>query len=194
MTFFVIQSSFAQESPLLKDGKLYIDSILMDKSTGLIYSKVVSFDSLTQSTLIKKTKNWASTAFVNLKEVLVSETEDQLVINYVTNAFYVKVLGKSVVNWYVRLVVQAKDGKMKISFFDDGNVRISANQYAAATPARAWKLSEYFKAETTEENKEVSIAIKRSTAGLISLHADILTTLDNLKKSILSKDDLKNDW
>lgn len=195
MTFFVIQSSFAQESPLLKDGKLNIDSLFMDKSTGLIYSKVVSFDSLTQSTLIKKTKNWASTKFVNLKEVLVSETDDQLVFVYVTDDFVAKFMGtKSISSWYIRLVIQVKDGKMKISFFDDGNVRIPANQYAAALPARAWKLSDSFKTETNEENKEVSIAIKRATAGLISLRDGILTSLDNLKKSILSKDDLQNDW
>jgi hypothetical protein len=195
MTFFVIQSSFAQEHPLLKDGKLYIDSMFMDNSNRLIYSKVVSFDSLTQSTLIKKTKNWASTAFVNLKEVMVSETEDQLVFNYVTDAFYVKSLGlKSAISWYVRLVVQVKDGKMKISFFDDGNVMMPASQYVSATAARAIKLSDYFKTETTEDNKEVRITKKMHTGGLLALHDGILTTFDNLKKSILSKDDLQNDW
>ena len=126
---------------------------------------------------------------------MVSETEDQLVFNYVTDALYVKVLGsKNVISWYVRLVVQAKDGKMKISFFDDGNVRIPANQYAPATAARAWTFSEYFKAETTEDNKEVSIAQKKASAGLLSLHDGILTMFENLKKSILSKDDLQNEW
>jgi len=94
-----------------------------DKATFLIYTEVIPYDSIKQSTLIQKTKNWASTAFANLKEVLVSETDDQLVLNYVTSAYYVKVLdSKSPFNWYVRMVIQIKDGKIKVSFFDDENV------------------------------------------------------------------------
>ena len=60
MALIVTQSSSAQDHPLLNDGKLYIDSMFMDNSNRLIYSKVVSFDSLSQSTLIKKTKNCLS--------------------------------------------------------------------------------------------------------------------------------------
>jgi hypothetical protein len=62
-------------------------------------------------------KNWGGTNFVNLKEVIVSETEDQIVLNYITNDLYVKSLGTIVTaEWYVRLVAEFKEGKMRVSF------------------------------------------------------------------------------
>jgi hypothetical protein len=97
-----------------------------DINTKLYTSKVIEFEGKSQKDLIVLYKNWASIAFVNLKEVLVGETESQIVIRYVlsTNANY-KIMGMkgaSVFDWYVRLIAQFKDGKVKVSFFDEGNV------------------------------------------------------------------------
>jgi hypothetical protein len=97
-----------------------------DINAKLYTSKVIEFEGKSQKDLIVLYKNWASIAFVNLKEVLVGETESQIVIRYVlsTNANY-KIMGMkgaSVFDWYVRLIAQFKDGKVKVSFFDEGNV------------------------------------------------------------------------
>lgn len=97
-----------------------------DINTKLYTSKVIEFEGKSQKDLIVLYKNWASVAFVNLKEVLVGETESQIVIRYVltTNANY-KIMGmkgSSAFDWYVRLIAQFKDGKVKVSFFDEGNV------------------------------------------------------------------------
>ena len=96
-------SAIGQDSPLLIDGKLNIDSFYKDKSELLIYTEVVQVDSLKKEVLIKKVKNWASTNFVSLKEVMVSETDDQIVLNYITNSYFQKTLGvKSIRGWYSR--------------------------------------------------------------------------------------------
>lgn len=97
-----------------------------DISTKLYTSRVIDFEGKTQKDLIVLYKNWASVAFVNLKEVLVGETESQIVIRYIlkTSANY-KIMGMkgtSGFDWYVRLIAQFKDGKVKVSFFDEGNV------------------------------------------------------------------------
>lgn len=97
-----------------------------DINSKLYVSKVIEFEGKSQKDLIVLYKNWASIAFVNLKEVLVGETESQIVIRYIlnTSANY-KIMGMkgtSGFNWYVRLIAQFKDGKVKVSFFDEGNV------------------------------------------------------------------------
>jgi hypothetical protein len=97
-----------------------------DINTKLYTSRVIEFEGKTQKDLIVLYKNWASIAFVNLKEVLVGETESQIVIRYIlnTSANY-KIMGMkgtSGFDWYVRLIAQFKDGKVKVSFFDEGNV------------------------------------------------------------------------
>jgi hypothetical protein len=102
-----------------------------DINTKLYTSKVIEFEGKSQKDLIVLYKNWASIAFVNLKEVLVGETESQIVIRYVlsTNANY-KIMGmkgSSAFDWYVRLIAQFKDGKVKVSFFDEGNVPIPSS-------------------------------------------------------------------
>lgn len=96
-----------------------------DLNKSLFMSKVVELPNKTQKEIYYMFKNWASTSFVNLKEVTVSETENQIVLNYITETLdYYKVLGVKNpfgMNWYVRLVGQFKDGKMRILAYEDGN-------------------------------------------------------------------------
>lgn len=101
-----------------------------DINSKLYLSKVIEFEGKSQKDLIVLYKNWASVAFVNLKEVLVGETESQIVIRYIlnTSANY-KIMGMkgtSGFDWYVRLIAQFKEGKVKVSFYDEGNVPTSS--------------------------------------------------------------------
>jgi hypothetical protein len=128
--------SYAQDEEVVPDLKPYEDA-----SSKLFISKVIEVPNKTQKELATQFKNWASTSFVNLKEVMVSETDNQIVINYITETpTYMRTLGMRTplnYSWYVRFIAQFKDGKMKVSFFDDGNVFIPGhvNSYSPPTPA-----------------------------------------------------------
>lgn len=176
-----------KETAILVDGKLNIDSLYQKKDDYLIFSGVHKFDSLTQAELVKRVKNWASINFVNLKEVLVSETEDQLVLNYITSSFYAKSLGmKTTIDWYIRLLIQFKDGKIKCSYIDDGNVRMTDVNVSA----RTYKLKDYFK-----EKDGIMVAQKMHTIGLVNLHNTIINSFNSLKESIEKKETSKDkDW
>jgi hypothetical protein len=167
-----------KESKLLVEGNLHIDSFYKDKSSFLIFSEIAQFDSLDVPTLLKITKNWASIQFVNLKEVMVAETEDQIVLNYISDAYYTKQLGsKFPQNWYIRFVIQFKNGKMKCSYYDDGNVSVLPSKYDGGYPARKYHFSIGF-----GENPPVA---KRSTKdGLLNLHQKIEDNFESLKNSI----------
>jgi hypothetical protein len=112
---------------------------------GLYISKVIEIPNKTQKELQTQFKNWASTSFVNLREVMVSETENQIVLNYITKTpNYLKTLGMKIpmdYSWYIRLVAQFKDGKVRVQFYDDGNA-FKPGEYSKygnvpATPARS---------------------------------------------------------
>lgn len=92
-----------------------------------MHSEVVIVDSISKPELITLVKNWGGLTYVNLKEVLVSETENQLVFNYITSNSG----GSITSSTYVRLVIMLKVGRIKASFFDEVNV--AAMGYLART-------------------------------------------------------------
>ncbi len=99
-----------------------------------MHSEVVIVDSIRKSELITLVKNWGGLTYVNLKEVLVSETENQLVFNYITSNSG----GSITSSTYVRLVIMLKVGRIKALFFDEGNVA------AMGYPARTYYFTSSF--------------------------------------------------
>lgn len=60
-----------------------VDSIYENPSELLLRTKIIQFDSnQTAEALKTKFKNWAGLKFRNLNEVIVSETNEQIVLNY----------------------------------------------------------------------------------------------------------------
>lgn len=177
ITLIASVSGFAQEKTFT------IDSFYQKKEELLIYSKVIEFPSKTKSEIINGFKNWGSTSFVNLKEITVSETEDQIVLNYTTKQMYVKFLGATTVcEWYVRLIAEFKDGKVRVSFIDDGNTFWPGNQYAPATRARMYNLNLYFK------DGEPA---KKAHAGLVNFK-DVIVNVANSIKLVEQKKNTDN--
>ncbi len=131
------------------NSQYLIDSLYINKGDLLINQRILVIDSVSREELINRIKNWGGISFVNLKEVLVSETQDQLVFNYITSGFYAKSLGiQTNMDWYVRMVIQVKDGKVRIQQFDDGNAyrpgSYSGGVSIPATQARLYHLNDYF--------------------------------------------------
>ena len=178
IALMVSVATFGQKTNnLLVGDKLMIDSLYTNKDELLLESKVLNFEGKTKDELITMVKNWGGIQFVNLKEVLVSETTDQLVMVYITNSFTSKVLGVTSTNpWYIRLVIQFKDNRIRCSAYDDGNVFIPATQYGPSFAARSYKLKDSFKTDGDEV-----FAIKRSTQGLVNLRNSVGITINSLR-------------
>ena len=179
------------QSSLLVNDLLPIDSLFENKDENLILSKVMVFEGLKKDELKTKVKNWGSTKFVNLKEVLLSETDDQMVFNYIDNSFFINgnfglVFGMS---WYIRMVVQFKDEKIRCSYYDDGNVYVPPTQMTPSISRGTNHLKLYFK-----EDNGVMSSTKRTTKGLVKLKESIISNINSLNESILKKDNVSKDW
>lgn len=166
---------------------LHVDSFYESKSEYLIHTRKVVFDdSIGKAQIIQRIKNWSGTKFVNPSEVLVNETQDQLVYNYIQtitfNSFSYK--------WYVRLIISVKDDKIRLQFYDDGNVFSS---YGTVTnPARSSHLKNYF-------TKEDGIYPRRMfNNGLIDFKEEIKLSgagLENYIKNPGNQNKIKkDDW
>jgi hypothetical protein len=110
-----------------------------DAGSKLYASKVIEVTGKSQKELINLFKNWASTSFASLKDVIVSETDNQIVIVYVDRIkTSIKVLLTTYpddMSFYTRLVSEFKDGKMRVSLYDDGNVARISQGASYANPA-----------------------------------------------------------
>ena len=100
-----------------------------DIGSHLYRTEIIKLDSSKVSTLKNKFKNVASTLFANLKEAKVSETNNQIVLNYV-----IETKSRPSTYWNVRLVAQFKVGKMRLRIYDEGNVFIPSSQYTPQWP------------------------------------------------------------
>lgn len=154
------------------------DSIFQNFDEKLVYSEVVLIDSVSQAELIRRAKNWGGTAFVNLKEVLVAETDNQLVFNYIASNSGGMITSKE----YIRLVIQFKDGRIKASFYDDGNVFTPSTQYSAAVAARTYYYTNTYKEpETTLCEKGMSKAAYQIHK---SFRKGVISTMEELKSAL----------
>lgn len=167
---------------------LHVDSFYESKSEYLIHSqKVVFDDSIGKAQIIQKIKNWSGTKFVNPSEVLVNETQDQLVYNYIQSIVFNN--GVSF-KWYVRLIISVKDDKIRLQFFDDGNAYNPNGAYTMAV--RSSHLKGYFQ-------KEGGIYTRRMfNSGLIDFKEEIKLSgvgLENYLKNPDNQNKIKkDDW
>jgi len=194
-----IISGFGHSQTLQEN--LHIDSFYQNKSEFLILSKVINLkDSIGRINIINKIKNWSGTAFVNPKEVIVSETNDQLVFVYSSKSFFMKGLfgEHNAISWYIRLVMQIKDNRIRLQFFDDGNVYVPGSYYnnvrVAPVQERTAKLSNYFQKEDNTRSR------KMFDEGFYNFSLSINQTAKDIEVSILNQNTQnidspkKDDW
>lgn len=175
-------STIKRLDSMLEADMFPMDSFFVDKTKRIINTGIFNFEGVDKTELIKRVKNWAAIKFVNLKEVLVGETDEQLVLNYIDRSFYGEILGSKYISpVYIRLVIQFKDAKIKYAYYDDGNVG-----GVQVTP-RIIYLNDCFK-----EKKGIFIARGSYIKGLIDLKKSIYRNLYYLHREIASPQ--KNDW
>lgn len=158
---FVLLFSFITLSVV---GQVHINDFYKNKDTYLIQSLEVETNK-TQKEVIQSVKNWAGENFVNMNEVLVSETENQLVFRYVNNSYYR--------SWYLKMIVKIENQKVKISVYDGGNVG-----YYDSMLKRYVSPSTYFFIHGF--NKE-NISRKLNTKGLLDTHSNINNTIREIQ-------------
>ena len=131
-----------------------------DLNSSLFQTKIIEIPNKNQKELLNIYKNWVGTTYRSSKEVVNSESENQIILDYVTKDMtgYFKTLGMKTpmtYSWYVRLVAQFKDGKIRLMIYDDGNTYKAPIDYRYGSPTPSHSI--YVKnAELIEKPKTIN--------------------------------------
>jgi hypothetical protein len=184
---FIISTSiiYAQKDTL------HINDIYSNPSTYVVLEKVINVDSTSKQELINRFENWGSSNFRDYSNVRTSITNDQITLLYIIEANS---------KMYVILKADFKDNKVRISFYDDGNVAVAGSyvsgSYNPGILPRIYKMAEYF---------ENGILIYKVNGGsfnvntiraknAISYRKIIENTFNEIEKIIKQANTLKSDW
>jgi len=180
MLFLIGMVGIAQAQTLFTKNDLYEDP------TSLLLKRIIiEVDSTSSKDLQTLVKNWSGMTFRNATKVIVSETNTQMVLRYHTDAFYKKALGIPYpFGWYVRLQIEFKDNKVRISAYDDGNAYVppTYSQYGSsrAIPEGKYNLIIFgMKKDGTARSGNVD--------GYLSFKKSYISTLKSLEQYLFQK-------
>ena len=136
-----LSTTYGQNSKQDRDT-VFLDQIYLDESTYLVSQQVLEFDSVNANELMIRFENWAGQNFRNYDKVRTSKTESQITLNYITSSF------SSALDFYLNMVIEFKDNKIRVQIFDDANVykpgSYSGSTYIAGTASRTYHIKSYF--------------------------------------------------
>ena len=165
--------------------ELTIEELYQDQASHLLVQKIIETDSVGVSLLKKKIKNWIGLTFRSAENVLVNETEDQLVLIYISKSLEANT-GISVLPmpWYIRCTIELKPNKIRISFFDDMG---SGTPEGTGQLQRTYHLSQFFK-------KDGEMKMKNTYKdGFLKFKLSLSSMLSSLEKGLL-ENQKSDDW
>lgn len=181
--FFLVGSNVFGQSKAERDT-VYLDQIYKDASTYLVSQRILEFDSVSSQELIKRFENWGGQNFRNYEKVRTSKTESQITLNYLTSSF------NSEIDFYVIMIVEFKDNKMRVQIFDDGNAYKSGSyvgtSYIAGISARTYHIASYFKEGMIDYKVKPSMMnyAEKQATGALNYKTSIESGLDELYQFI----------
>ena len=161
---------------------LHVDKIYDNASESIVIEKIINVDSTsTVKELKNRFNNWGGTNFLDYSKVKTLESDNRIVIDYITSDF-------GLLDMYVRLTAYFKLGKVKIVVTDMGNVYKYLESPALPIPARTNKVKSYF-----YKNNQITYKVKpgyfnikqKQATGALKYRVTLLSTVNNLYKGLL---------
>jgi hypothetical protein len=186
---------FIISTPIIYAQKdtLHIKDIYSNPSNYLVLEKIINVDSTSKQELMNRFENWGGSNFRDYSNVKTSKTDDQITLLYIVEANS---------KMYVILKAEFKENKVRVSFYDDGNVAVAGSyvsgSYNPGIPARSYKIAEYF------ENGSLIYKVNGGTFNVNTIRAKnaisykklIDNTFNEIEKTLKIKqtNTLKSDW
>ena len=169
---------YSQYQQYEKPDLIDIDTFYKNKNEYLIYEGIYKFKTLlTKDELKHKFKNIAGAVYNNLNNVITAESDDQIVINYIT-PFTVNNVGGTI-DWRIKLIVQFKDRKIRCLYYDNKNSYLSKE-----IPSGVYSFFHWYKEKSENEYK---LKAKRISPFLTDFREDIKDDFALIIKAIEGK-------
>jgi hypothetical protein len=189
----LISNTFLAQNEKQEKDTVFLSQIYIDESTYLVSQKVIEFDSISSDELIIRFENWAGQNFRNYDKVRTSKTESQITLNYITSTF------NTALDFFLIMVVEFKDNKIRVQIFDDGNVykpgSYAGSRYIAGISARIYHIRSYFSdGMIIYKPKPGMLNINEKNAtGSLYYKASIDGTFNEIETFIKAKVDVKKE-
>ena len=174
---------------------LHINDIYSNPSNYLVLEKIIKVDSTSKQELINRFENWGGSNFRDYSNVRTSKTDDQITLLYINE-------NSENNKMYVILKTEFKDNKVKVSFYDDGNVgslgSYIGGSYVSGTPSRLIHYTQFFEDGMIIYKKSSgSLNVKLARVKVLSEYKEsLIKTLLQIEKSLelKSTSSIKSDW
>ena len=165
----------------LRDDPKLLDYAKKERQLFALQKRLATGTVKNYFALKNKIKNWVGLRFRSGEQVLVNETENQLIVNFVSMDLKGNTgISAVVLPWHIRLVIEIKANKVRVSAFDDMGS-------ASTSISRSYYLSAYFK-------KDGTIKMPNTYKnGFLQFKVTIASLVRDLEKSILQPT-TSDDW
>jgi len=156
---------------------LYTDSLYKDRQSYLMIEKIVQVPNKTQKEIHSLIKEWGGVNFRSLKDVITSDSESQITMVFVKS-------GIISYEWYVRSVIQIKDGRFRIQLFDDGNCFVGGLNIRE----RSYHLDFFFNNDVLKNQRKINV--------MLMFYDNLTQMVDNLREYTNNQNSSKpkDDW
>lgn len=166
---------------------VFLIQIYQDPEKYLVSQRVLEFDSIDKTELMSRFENWAGQNFRNYDKVRTSKTDNQITLNYITSSFI------TVLDFYLNMVVEFKDDKIRVQIFDDGNVYkagyYSGSTYIPGTSARLYHVKSYFTDGMLIYKTKPGVlnVNERNATGSLNYKTSINSTIEEIYQFVLNE-------
>lgn len=191
----LIVASLIPTVSIAQKDTLFVETFYKDVSTLLVYEKIIEVDSTPINELMNRLDNWGGQNFADYEKVRTGKTANQITLNYISNAH--------VHSFYVNLIAEFKDNKVRLRFYDGGNCyrppQILATLTIPALQARTRFLTAYFadKGKLLYKTKSDGTIKPIEAAGLLNYKQSIEATCKTIEEFLRNSGNSKpkkDDW
>lgn len=176
-----------------------INYLYKNTQSRLIMDTVIKCDSLNTQDIITKFENWGGKNFQNYSAVRTSKTENQISLKYISGS---AIINNYLFDMYIILITEFKDGKFKLSFYDDGNA-YRPGSYIGNTYIRPVQENTYFLdfgfedgLLTYKQSPGIFNYKQKQAMSIYSIKSIVFKYIKDIELNVNSKNELKSssDW
>jgi hypothetical protein len=183
---------------LAQKETININYLYENPQSRLITDTVIKCEGISAQELMTKFENWGGRNFQNYSAVRTSKTESQISLKYISGS---ATINNYLFDMYTILIAEFKDGRFKLSFYDNGNAyrpgTYIGNTYIRPVPENTYFLDFDFEdgSLTYKQSPGMFNYKQKQAASIYSTKNQILKSIKEIESDIKSKNETKaSDW
>lgn len=176
-----------------KSDVIKIEDVYEDPANLLLKSDVIELPGKSTAELKEMVDNWANSYFANAKENWADREENSTKFSCLIPFEMESIIGGGLItaHYYIVMMVEFKDGKVRYKLYDDGNEYEPETENTSAYPAHSYYYKDWFDKNGEIENK--GFFRKARFIAVNAFNQKIIDLTTNFKAVMLGEEDNSDD-